>query len=203
MHDRNTTDAFRRAASELIVAGCVTAAAFTTLCPIGLLAEPAQVAQGAVAGQGGQGLPGGASSLQETYGDWRVACAQQNGKKVCAFSQQQTDKDTRQLVLAVELNAPAADRAEGTLILPFGLALERPISLHIDEAAAGPTLRVRTCLPVGCLVTLTFDPATVALLKKGTVLTVKATADGGQQMAFKISLKGFADALDRTAALAK
>ena len=117
MHDRNTTDAFRRAASELIVAGCVTAAAFTTLCPIGLLAESLQVAQGAVAGQGGQGLPGGASSLQETHGDWRVACAQQNGKKVCAFSQQQTDKDTRQLVLAVELNAPAADRAEGTLIL--------------------------------------------------------------------------------------
>jgi invasion protein IalB len=141
--------------------------------------------------------------LQEMHGDWRVACAQPSGKKVCALSQQQTDKDTRQLLLAIELNAAAAEKAEGTLILPFGLALERPITLQIDEAVAGPTLHVRTCLPVGCLVSLTFDPTMTALLRKGTVLTVKATADGGQQMAFKISLKGFSDALDRTAALTK
>jgi invasion protein IalB len=153
--------------------------------------------------EGNQSLPGGATSLQEMHGDWRVACAQQNGRKICALSQQQTDRDTRQLLLAIELNAPAIDRAEGTLILPFGLALDRPVTLQIDEAAAGPTLRFRTCLPVGCLVSLAFDPTTVALLRKGTTLTVSTTADDGQGAAFKISLNGFSSALDRTAALAK
>lgn len=150
-----------------------------------------------------QTLPGGATSLQEMHGDWRVACAQQNGQKVCALSQQQTDKDTHQLLLAIELNAPAINKAEGTLILPFGLTLDRGVTLQIDEAAAGPTLHFRTCLPVGCLVGLAFDPTTVALLRKGTTLTVRATADGGQGAAFKISLNGFSSALDRTAALAK
>ncbi len=150
----------------------------------------------------GQAVPGGATSLQETYGDWRVVCVNSDAKKVCALSQQQTDPGTRQLVLAVELSAPAPDRAEGTLILPFGLALERPITLHVDNAD-GPVLRVRTCLPVGCLVGLTFDPTALARLKKGTVLTVNATADGGQPTSFRISLKGFSEAFDRTAALVK
>ena len=155
------------------------------------------------AAQGNQPLPGDATSLQETHGDWRVVCAQQNGRKVCALSQQQTDKDTRQLLLAIELNVAAMDKVEGTLILPFGLALDRPVTLQIDDAAAGPGLRFRTCLPVGCLVSLTFDPTTVALLRKGTTLTVSTVADGGQGAVFKIPLDGFSSALDRTAALAK
>ena len=155
------------------------------------------------AAQGNQLLPGGATSLQETYGDWRVTCALQNEQKVCALSQQQTDKDTRQLLLAIELNTPAMNKAEGTMVLPFGLALDQPVMLQIDESAAGQALRFRTCLPVGCLVSLAFDPATVAQLRKGTTLTVNATADGGKGAAFKISLNGFSSALDRTAALAK
>jgi len=157
----------------------------------------------AVAAPGNQPLPGGAASLQEIHGDWRVACAPQNGRKVCALSQQQTDKDTHQLLLVVELNAPATDKADGTLILPFGLALDKPVTLQIDEGAPGPALRFRTCLPVGCLVGLAFDPPTVSLLRNGTTLTVRATADGGQGAAFKISLNGFSGALDRAVALGK
>ena len=160
----------------------------TALAVVGLISAHGALA----AGRASQALPGGANSLQEMHGDWRVACAQQSEKKICALSQQQTDKDSHKLLLAVELNAPAPDRAEGTLILPFGLALQNPITLQVDDASAGPALRVRTCLPVGCLVSLTFDATTVALLKKGAVLTVRATADGGQQTAFKISLSGFA-----------
>src|SRR5260370_26984555 len=95
-------------------------------------AEATQVGPSAVAAQGNERLPGDATSLQEMHGDWRVACALQSGRKVCALSQQQTDKNTGQLLLAIELNAPAIDKAEGTLILPFGLALDRPVTLQID-----------------------------------------------------------------------
>ncbi len=157
--------------------------------------------QGTPAGGGSQ-LPGGASSLQEAHGNWRVTCAQPGGKKVCALSQQQTDQESRQLVVAVELTTLSPDRAEGTLVLPFGLALERGTTLQIDDAP-GQVFRFRTCLQVGCLVALAFNPTTVAALRKGTVLIVKATVDGGQEAVFKIPLAGFASALDRTAALSK
>lgn len=155
------------------------------------------------AAQGNQSPPGDATSLQEMHGDWRVACRQQNGRKSCVLAQQQTDKDTHQLLLAMEVDTLASEKAEGTLILPFGLALDRPVTLQTDEAAPGPALRFRTCLPVGCLVGLAFDPTTIAQLRKGTTLTVNATADGGQGVAFKISLNGFSSGLDRMAALAK
>jgi invasion protein IalB len=149
-----------------------------------------------------QTLPGGATALQETHGDWRVACSQPGGKTLCTLSQQHANKESNQLVLAIELNAPSADGVEGRLVLPFGLALDRGITVQIDDAP-GATLRFRTCLPIGCLVALKFDRATVASLKKGTVLTVKATTEAGQETDFKISLNGFSGGLDRTAALSK
>ena len=172
----------------LSVTACATATAF---------------AQPSGAPQGGQALPGGATSLQETHGDWNVACLQQNEKKVCALTQRQTDRNSRQLLLAVELSAPGAGRAEGTLVLPFGLAILRPVTFQIDEAPGNQILPFRTCLPVGCLVPLSFDRAFVARLKQGTLLTVKAVADDGQETLFRLSLKGFAAAIDRAEALGR
>jgi invasion protein IalB len=150
-----------------------------------------------------EALPGGATSLQELHGDWKVACVQKDGAKVCALSQQQTNKETGQLLLAIELQVASADRVEGTLILPFGLALEHPITLEVNGAPAASRLRVRTCLPVGCLVSLSLDAAAITAMRNGTMLIVRATADGGQGAQFLISLRGFPNALDRTAALAR
>jgi invasion protein IalB len=147
-------------------------------------------------------LPGGASALQETHGDWAVACTQPGGKKVCTFSQQQLDKDTRQRMLAIELS-PGVEKTEGTLLLPFGLAVARDVTLQIGEATVGTPLRFRTCLPAGCVVSLSFDSKATGELRKSKALTVRATADGGQPAVFTISLEGFASAMARTAALAK
>jgi invasion protein IalB len=187
----------------LILRGSLALVASLVCASIVPAAEAMQVGQPAAVALGNEPLPGDATALQEMHGDWRVACVQQNGRKVCALSQEQTDKDSGKLLLAIEVNAPANDKAEGTLILPFGLALDRPVTLEIDEAAAGPTLSFRTCLPVGCLVSVAFDPTIVSLLRKGTTLAVRVTAYGGQGAVFKISLNGFSSALDRTAALAK
>lgn len=150
-----------------------------------------------------QTLPGGASQLQETHGDWRVTCAQQNDQRICSFSQQQADKDSRQLVVGIELKAISTDTAEGTIVLPFGLAVDKPVTLHLDDAP-GKALPFRTCLPIGCIVVVSFDATTVAMLKKGTALSVKATtANTTQEASFKISLNGFASALARTATLTR
>jgi len=148
-------------------------------------------------------LPGGASSVQETYDDWRASCVQQDGAKHCAFSQQQIDNQSRQRILAIELGAPAVDKVEGTLVLPFGLALDRGVVLQVDDGAPGPVLRFRTCLPAGCVVPLSFDAKLVAAARKGTAIKLKAIADGGKEVSMSISLKGFGPALDRTTALMK
>ena len=150
-----------------------------------------------------QGLPGGASSLNETHGDWRVHCTAPEGAVRCAISQTQVQGENRQRVLAVELTA-ADDgaAANGALVLPFGLKLENGVSLAIDEAAPFQNLRFSTCLPAGCLVPLSFDGDAMAALRAGTTLAIKAAAnDGGQEVALSVSLRGFTSALARAAEL--
>jgi invasion protein IalB len=147
-------------------------------------------------------LPGGASSLQETYQDWQIACRIVDKTKSCSMSQQQVGKKN-QRVLAVELQAGSDGAVTGVLVLPFGLLLDKGVTLQIDDKPALAPLRFRTCMPVGCLVPLSFDSDRVSSLGKGTALKLKATAsDADQEVVLTVSLKGFAAALDRMKALA-
>ncbi|MEH2508933.1 invasion protein IalB [Nitrobacteraceae bacterium AZCC 1564] len=148
-------------------------------------------------------LPGGASSLSETYKDWQVSCAQQGTVRRCVMAQQQINSQNRQRVLAIEITAVANTKAEGTLVLPFGLMLDAGVKLQVDDGASGPTIRYRTCLTAGCLVPVTFDSAMLASLRKAAALKVLATADGGAAAPFSVSLQGFGPALDRIGALTR
>ncbi len=147
-------------------------------------------------------LPGGAQAINETYQDWQVSCTQPQGVKRCAITQQQMDDKTKQRVLVVELQH-RGDRAEGILDLPFGLAIDKGVSLKIGEVEVGPALRFKTCLPQGCIVPLSFDAKTMALLRKGSAISLGALGDADQPVPFSISLGGFVPAFDRAATLAR
>ncbi|MDR6759249.1 invasion protein IalB [Mycoplana sp. BE70] len=160
-----------------------------------------EVAQAQTGGEASR-LPGGASSLNETFKDWRVTCVAQGAVKRCALSQIQAQQNG-QRVLALELNAPSDNTVSGTLVLPFGLALDSGVTFQIDEKPAMQPLRFRTCLPAGCVVNVTFDASTLVALRAGAALKVMATADGGAAAPFSISLQGFVIALDRLEVLSR
>ncbi|WP_454916866.1 invasion associated locus B family protein [Xanthobacter sediminis] len=145
-------------------------------------------------------LPGGAQSLSETFEDWQVACAMPQGVKRCAVGQQQADAKTRQRLLSVELQ-PKGTGAEGLLVMPFGLTLDKGAALRAGDADVGPALRFSTCMPEGCIVPLSLDAKALGLLRKAPTLTISAVGEGGQPVAFPVSLKGFPAAFDRAAAL--
>lgn len=144
-------------------------------------------------------LPGGASSLQETYEAWSLAC-QGTPQTVCAISQQQVQHNG-QRVLAIELKRDADGALTGNLVLPFGLRLDAGATLQIDAAPPQPPLRFSTCLPGGCLVPLTFNAEAVAALSGGTLLKVNVQSIDAKEVPLTISLKGLAAALDRLEAL--
>lgn len=171
--------------------------------PAASLIVSASLLVGGVGSTAAQGLPGGATSLNETHGDWTVICTTPDGNVRCAISQMQVNSGNRQRVLTVELTAAKnGNAASGTLVMPFGLKLDDGVRLAIDEAAPGKPLRFSTCLPAGCLVPLSFDADMVSALKSGTALSVTVNAnDGGQGLVFSISLSGFASALARAAEL--
>ncbi|RRI07735.1 Invasion associated locus B family protein [Mesorhizobium tamadayense] len=147
-------------------------------------------------------LPGGASALSETHGDWTDNCQVTGTNKVCSLSHQQFNVQSGQRLLAIELTSKTGKDAAGTLALPFGLALANGISLQIDDKKLDGTLQFKTCQAVGCLVPVSFDADITSLLQNSTALKINATAaDTTQPIAFTISLNGFAGALATTADL--
>lgn len=163
----------------------------------GALAAVLLFATGATA----QGLPGGASALNETHGDWTVTCMVAEEAVQCAMVQTQVSGEARQRVLSIQFAiVDVGGTAEGVLVLPFGLRLDAGVRLAIDENGLLADRRFSTCLPVGCVVPLAFDAGTVAALKAGTSLHVTAMAnEGSQEVAFVISLSGFNSAIQRIA----
>lgn len=148
-------------------------------------------------------LPGGASSLQETYTDWTVSCVQRK-ERHCLLMQQQTQPNGQRL-LAVEIAAGSDGKtASGTLVLPFGLALDAGVLLQIDEKSAEAPVRFSTCLPAGCVVPVSFDGAGLAELRTGAALKMMAkAANTNESISLSASLKGFPAAFDRVVALMK
>lgn len=151
------------------------------------------------------GLPGNATSLREGHGDWTISCtapATPTGDKSkrCVLSQQQVAQQTKQRALAIELTVDGKG-VKGTLLLPFGLSLDKGVAFQLDEDEPGAPQRFRTCLPVGCVLDIAFDARTLTSLKSGKALKVKVIADGGQETVFSISLTGFSSAYDRITTL--
>lgn len=145
--------------------------------------------------------PGVAVQVQETHGDWRVVCASQNSQKVCVSSQQLSDKGSGQRVLGIELKAATADRLTVTIVMPFGVAVDKPVTIRIDDGTP-ITVPFKTCIQLGCVVTTTWESPFVAALRKGTALFINAlAAENGQDVAFRVSLNGFGNALDRSVVL--
>lgn len=149
-------------------------------------------------------LPGGASSLNESYEDWQVLCGSQEGKAVCNLTQTQTQQASGQRVLDIRLNPASEDGiVRGVLTLPFGLALDRGVVFQVDESEPAAPLGFSTCLPAGCIVPVAVDKALLAAMRGGAALKLATVAVQGQATPFSISLKGFAKAFDRAAEIAK
>ncbi|MFT4116030.1 invasion associated locus B family protein [Bradyrhizobium sp.] len=159
-------------------------------------------AQTAEGGKPSASLPGGSSSLQETFDGWTLQCTATEKGRLCNIQQQQRHRETKQLVLAAELEAVPNGAANGSLVLPFGLRLSSGVTLQIDDQPSPQPLAFSTCLPVGCVVPLSLDKAAVGRLRGGATLKVGAIAsEDGKPIAMSIQLKGLAPALDRLATL--
>lgn len=147
-------------------------------------------------------LPGGASSLNETYQDWRLLCRQTDAGSRCIISQQEFDGKTRQQIVSVELT-PSAGQMSGVVVLPFGAALNKGSSIEVDGQVVGKNLNFSTCVPAGCLVPVSFDKAQFTTLQNGKKIEVKFSSVAGQQITLPISNKGLDKAAERIIALSR
>lgn len=157
------------------------------------------------AGHAASTLPGGVSSLQEHYQDWRVICRISDGTKdtagvQCYMIQQALDSRTHRRVMSVRLE-PDGVQVRGVATVPFGLDLVRGLTLTSDVQPVGDSYSFSTCLPTGCLVPLSFDDQQWNTLLKEDKATFTAMTFSGQPMKLAFSTKGLAQALQRVRTL--
>jgi invasion protein IalB len=149
-------------------------------------------------------LPNGASSINETYGDWVVDCRLLEGQKQCLVVHAQVNNQTRQRVFEIQLRAPKDAKTEGTILMPFGLKLDSGAIVTLDDKDIGQPLRFSTCTPQGCLLPVSFPAATVDSMKKSKTLAIASlNLSNGEVVTFKIGLEGFANASARLIELSK
>ncbi|MGY3136124.1 invasion protein IalB [Bradyrhizobium sp. USDA 4501] len=142
-------------------------------------------------------FPRALSAISETYGDWIVKCQLDGGAKLCTLGQTQFAKETNQQIFAIEL-IPRDGKAEGNILMPFGLKFDAGAVLKLDGKDLEQT-RFSTCTAQGCLLPVSFPTAVTDTTSKAKMLTVAAQSiSNGQAVVFNVPLNGFAAALERT-----
>lgn len=150
------------------------------------------------------GLPGGASSLSERYGEWAVNCRSAEADVECSVSQAQVQQKTGQRVLTVEFTVEENGGLKGVLVMPFGLRLADGVALSVDDDKPIAKLPFSTCLPSGCIAPVSSENRALEGLTGAETLNATVVAnDTGREITFAIPLEGFAKATARLKDLMK
>lgn len=146
--------------------------------------------------------PTGATSVSESYGDWTVSCVRPEAKVNCIVVQSQGDSKTGRRKFGFELSAPKDGRAEGVILMPFGMAIDPGVTFKLDEQALGKGAPYSTCTGEGCLVPISFPTLATDGMRNAKTLTVIGQKTGNNEPAsIVVPLVGFPQAFDRAVAL--
>lgn len=134
---------------------------------------------------------------QTTFGDWSVRCVSAETGKRCIMVQILKARQDQSQLLRFELNAVAEnDAAQGFMVLPFGVDVNKGVSMSIDGGARF-NLAYRTCRTFGCVVPATFSSGAVQAMQQGSQIAVTIyTIDGENSFDVPVSLKGFTAAFN-------
>jgi len=145
-------------------------------------------------------LPKGPTTLREEYGSWQVICAAKDQATRCVMQQIQIDAKSQQRVLTIELARTGNGTLSGGMVMLFGLALQKGVSLGFAKGEPLQVSQFSTCLPAACIVPLEFGEEAIAALRKNASIEISATANSDKSpIKFLVSLEGFSAALDRLA----
>ncbi|MCJ2085902.1 invasion associated locus B family protein [Methylobacterium sp. E-005] len=163
-------------------------------------ADPAPAA--AAAAPAHAAWPPGASMVTESYGDWSMTCTHPGETITCIIAQAQGDSQTGRRKFGIELQTPKDGRAEGIVMMPFGLSIEPGITFKLDEQTLGKGAPYTACGPDGCFVPISFPALALDGMRTAKTLFVIGHKSGSSDDAtITVPLAGFTQALDRAVAL--
>jgi invasion protein IalB len=135
--------------------------------------------------------------VAELFEKWRVQCVQDAQSRQRCRADQVVVSQNGVPQLAIYATPPLAGRAAQALIVPpWGILIERGLSLQID-ARPRFTAPIVSCQPSGCWAEIPLDDALLGVMRQGTTLQVAMVGANGDPVTVAIPLAGFAAAYDR------
>lgn len=131
-----------------------------------------------------------------TFGNWAIQCKESSGTAGrCQMRAESTSPDGHQVILVMSL-AKSADTSSMAYqtALPLGIALQKPVSVSVDEDFKAE-LSVSRCTPQGCLLEGAADGRFVEAMKTGAEAKFVVTTPEGQSIPITLPLNGFSVAL--------
>lgn len=142
--------------------------------------------------------------VTKQFGDWIVRCYPVSSPSPCDMFELLAQKKTGNRVMSVSFAyAPKANRYVVQIAVPLGVALKTGLTIKAD-AYTSPALRFRRCDRGGCYVEGVTDAAMIdALSKAGGQAKATIASVEGRTLDVAFSLKGFGEARNAMAELAK
>ncbi|MBO1325097.1 invasion associated locus B family protein [Acetobacter sp. TBRC 12305] len=187
-------------AGLVAVVGYGSHAGLSMLRAFASAAQAAAVAprQDSVAGT----LPDGASTLTETYQAWQVVCQPGPKGETCVVSQRVADSKTHKRIMAIQFH-PDGKAVAGIVALPLGVRLTDGVAIRVDGKAVGKSFAFTTCIPEGCIASLTLDESQLALLESAKKAEFSFFTAAGHHVDLPITVTGLDHAITRVRALSR
>ncbi len=137
------------------------------------------------------------------FGDWTVRCYPVKSPSPCQMLELRVAKKSHQRILGVMLAyVPSRDANVLQVSVPLGVALSNGLVIDTDTYKS-PVLKFRRCDQLGCYVEEAVGNDVVSKLAKATKANATIVSVDGKRYNLVFSLKGFTEAHQSMADLAK
>jgi invasion protein IalB len=158
------------------------------------------------------GWIGGVSSAHdgaakiEVFKDWRLACPgdeedkDKDGKPdkgVCALATDITDQASGQRVVQITMGAEAGKPDVEMMVLNVPLNVLVPPGLTVQIGGDNKTVPYATCLPSGCVATMTVDDKTADEMRTAQTMNLVLTGANSRSVTIPVSVQGYSEASSR------
>jgi invasion protein IalB len=130
-------------------------------------------------------------------GDWTLNCGlnPQTAKKQCTIAQQLTDQKSKSVVFAWLIGNDGNGNLVAIWQTPTGVMVNRGVVIDIG-AEKPEDVPFTSCIAGRCEAVASLGPDFVSALSRATKATATIKAVSGEDMTFKLSVNGLAEAID-------
>jgi len=132
----------------------------------------------------------------EVYKDWRLACPSDDDKKgSCALASDIADPASGTHLAQITMGTQTDKPDQQVMVVTVPLTVLIQPGLGVQIGADTKTVPFATCVPSGCVATVTLDDKTLDSMHDAQTMGLVVTAENGKAISLPVSIQGYKAAI--------